>query len=225
MRASDGDAPSGEQNYKGVLRSTDLWNYSRRDAMNTASRQDVTGWLRAWSQGDETALEKLTPLVYGELHQRARRLMGRERVGHSLQPTALIHEAYLRLVGPSPMDCCDRSHFYALAARLMRQILVDHARARGRQKRGGAARPITFDETMIGPHEAPDLVRLDDALQALAETDERKSRVIELRFFGGFSVDDVADILDVSPQTVLRDWRLAKAWLQREMKRGDRVGR
>ena len=106
--------------------------------MNTASRQDVTGWLRAWSQGDDTALEKLTPLVYGELHQRARRLMGRERAGHSLQPTALIHEAYLRLVGSSPVDWCDRSHFYALAARLMRQILVDHARSRGRQKRGGA---------------------------------------------------------------------------------------
>ena len=193
--------------------------------MTSVSRDDVTGWLRAWSNGDETALERLTPLVYGELRQRARGLMGRERAGHSLQPTALIHEAFLRLVGPSPVDWCDRTHFYALAARLMRQILVDHARSRGRQKRGGAALPIAFDETVIGPREAPDLVRLDDALQALAETDERKSRVIELRFFGGFSVDEVADVLEVSPQTVLRDWRLAKAWLQREMKRGDRARR
>jgi RNA polymerase sigma factor (TIGR02999 family) len=151
--------------------------------------------------------------------------MGRERAGHSLQPTALIHEAYLRLVGSAPVAWRDRSHFYALSARLMRQILVDHARSRGRQKRGGAMLPVAFDETVIGPHETPDLVRLDDALRALAETDARKSRVIELRFFGGFSVDEVADVLEVSPQTVLRDWRLAKAWLQREMKRGDRVRR
>jgi RNA polymerase sigma-70 factor (ECF subfamily) len=193
--------------------------------MTTVSRDDVTGWLRAWSSGDEAALERLTPLVYAELHQRARRLMGRERGGHSLQPTALIHEAYLRLVGSAPVDWRDRGHFYALSARLMRQILVDYARSRARRKRGGGAMPIAFDETVIGPHETPDLVRLDDALRALAETDARKSRVIELRFFGGFSVDEVADVLEVSPQTVLRDWKLAKAWLQRELKRGDRVRR
>jgi RNA polymerase sigma-70 factor, ECF subfamily len=193
--------------------------------METASRGDITQWLRAWSSGDDTALEKLIPLVYGELRQRARRLIGRERAGHSLQPTALIHETYLRLVGSKPMGSRDRSHFYALSARLMRQILVDHARSRGRQKRGGAALPLAFDERVIGPRETPDLVRLDDALHALAATDERKSRVIELRFFGGFSVDEVADVLEVSPQTVLRDWRLAKAWLQREMKRGDRAKR
>ncbi len=191
--------------------------------MTSASRDDVTGWLQAWSNGDETALERLTPLVYGELRRRARGLMGRERAGHSLQPTVLIHEVYLRLVGSKPVDWRDRSHFYALAARLMRQILVDHARSRGRQKRGGGALPIAFDETVIGPRETPDLVRLDDALHALAETDERKSRVIELRYFGGFGVEEVADVLEVSPQTVLRDWRLAKAWLQREMKRGDRA--
>ena len=184
---------------------------------------DVTRWLRAWRNGDETALERLTPLVYGELHRRARGLMGRERAGHSLQPTALIHEAYLRLVGSPPADSHDRSHFYALAARLMRQILVDHARSRGRQKRGGAALPIALDETVLGPQDTLDFVRLDDALDALAATDHRKSRVVELRFFGGFSVDEVASMLDVSPQTVLRDWRLAKPWLQREMKRGDRA--
>jgi RNA polymerase sigma-70 factor (ECF subfamily) len=191
--------------------------------MNSAPRDDITRWLRAWSNGDETALERLTPLVYGELHRRARRLMGREREGHSLQPTELIHEAYLRLVGSTPIDWHDRSHFYALAARLMRQILVDHARSRGRQKRGGAALPVTLDEAVMCPQESLDLGRLDDALHALADTDGRKSRVVELRFFGGFSADEVAAILDVSPQTVLRDWRLAKAWLQREMNRGDRA--
>jgi RNA polymerase sigma-70 factor, ECF subfamily len=193
--------------------------------MNSAPRDDITGWLRAWSNGDEAALERLTPLVYGELHRRARRLMGRERDGHSLQPTELIHEAYLRLVGSTPVDWHDRSHFYALAARLMRQILVDHARSRGRQKRGGAALAVTLDEAAICPRESLDLGRLDDALHALADTDVRKSRVVELRFFGGFSVDQVAAILDVSPQTVLRDWRLAKAWLQREMRRESRARR
>jgi RNA polymerase sigma factor (TIGR02999 family) len=145
--------------------------------------------------------------------------MGRERADHSLQPTALIHEAYLRLVGSPPVDWHDRGHFYALAARLMRQVLVDHARSRGRQKRGGSARPIALDESVMGPQGTVDLVRLDDAMRALAKTDPRKCQVVELRFFGGFSVDEVAEILKVSPQTVLRDWRLAKALLQREMKR------
>jgi len=184
-----------------------------------ASSVDITRWLRAWSGGDETALNRLTPLVYGELHRRARLLMRRERAAHSLQPTALIHEAYLRLVGGSPVNWHDRAHFYALAARLMRQILVDHARARARQKRGGDERTIAFDENAIGVAPLPQIVRLDDALQALAETDERKSRVVELRFFGGLSVDETAAVLSVSPQTVLRDWRLAKAWLEREMER------
>jgi RNA polymerase sigma-70 factor (ECF subfamily) len=191
--------------------------------MTSAHRDDVTRWLRAWSNGDQTALDRLTPLVYAELHKRARGLMGRERRNGSLQPTALIHEAYLRLVGSEPVDWHDRSHFYALAARLMRQILVDHARTRSRQKRGGAAVPIDLDETAMASEEAPDLVRLDDALRALADTDPRKSRVVELRFFGGFSVDEAAGILGVSPQTVLRDWRLAKVWLQRELNRGDRA--
>ena len=190
--------------------------------MGSASPHDVTRWLRAWGHGDESALGKLVPLVYGELHRRARRFMGRERVGHSLQPTALIHEAYLRLLGGKPVDWRDRSHFYALSSRLMRQILVDHARSRGRGKRGGGAMTVCFDEALMGPAAAPDLVHLDEAICALAETDERKSRVVELRFFGGFSVEETAQVLEVSPQTVLRDWRLAKAWLQREMKRGDR---
>jgi len=192
--------------------------------MNATARDDVTRWLRAWSGGDEGALEKLVPLVYSELHRRARRFIGRERTGHSLQPTALIHEAYVRLVGARSVDWHDRNHFYALSSRLMRQILVDHARSRGRQKRGGAAPLVTFDEAVIAVEDEPDLVRLDDALRALAETDQRKSRVVELRFFGGLSAEETAHVLNVSPQTVLRDWRLAKAWLQREMTRGVRGG-
>jgi RNA polymerase sigma factor (TIGR02999 family) len=190
--------------------------------MESASPHDVTRWLQAWSRGDESALEKLAPLVYRELHRRARRLMGRERAGHSLQPTALIHEAYLRLVGSKPVDCGSRGHFYALSSRLMRQILVDHARSRRRHKRGGAAFPVSFDEALLGRQPEPDLVRIDEALRALAQTDERKSRVVEMRFFGGFSAEETAEVLKVSPQTVLRDWRLAKAWLLREMKSGGR---
>jgi RNA polymerase sigma-70 factor (ECF subfamily) len=190
--------------------------------MSSVPRKDITRWLKAWSSGDESALQRLTPLVYAELHQRARGLMRRERADHSLQPTALVHEAYLRLLGSAPIDWNDRSHFYALAARLMRQILVDHARSCGRKKRGGEAVRVTLDETVAG-YDAPDLVRLDDALQALATVDARKSRVVELRFFGGFSVDETASILAVSPQTVLRDWRLAKVWLQREFQRRDRA--
>jgi RNA polymerase sigma factor (TIGR02999 family) len=188
--------------------------------MEAPSRDDVTGWLRAWSAGDQTALDKLVPLVYAELRQRARHLMARERVGHSLRPTALIHEAYLRFFGSANVEWRDRSHFYALSSRLMRQILVDHARARNRRKRGGSARLVAFDEAAMDHRERSDLERLDDALSALARSDERKSRVVELRFFGGFSVEETADVLGVSPQTVLRDWRLAKAWLQREMTRG-----
>ena len=192
--------------------------------MEGASPKDVTRWLQAWSGGDECALEKLVPLVYGELHQRARRFLGRERAGHSLQPTGLIHEAYLRLRGSKPVDWRDRSHFYALSSRLMRQILVDHARHRRSRKRGGGALRVVFDEALMGKETEPDLVRLDEALRALAEIDERKSRVVELRFFGGLSTEETALVLNVSSQTVLRDWRLAKAWLQREMKRGARDG-
>jgi RNA polymerase sigma factor (TIGR02999 family) len=188
--------------------------------MGSASHQDVTQWLRAWSAGDASALEKLVPLVYEELQRRARRLMGRERPGHSLQPTALLHEAYLRLVGSKPLECRDRNHFYALSARLMRQVLVDHARSRRSRKRGGGAAALTFDDALMGREAGPDLVRLDEALRALAETDERKCRVVELRFFGGLSAEETAEVLGVSAQTVLRDFRLARAWLEREMKRG-----
>jgi len=188
------------------------------------SPHDVTRWLRAWSRGDESALARLIPIVYGELHRRARFFMGRERAGHSLQPTALVHEAYLRLVGSKPMDCRDRRHFFALASRLMRQVLVQHSRAHRARKRGGGAVPLAFEETLAPGEQAPDLVRLDEALQALAQTDDRKSRVVELRFFGGLSVEEAADVLGVSAQTVQRDFRLAKAWLLREIRKGERDG-
>lgn len=193
--------------------------------MASSSPHDVTLWLKAWSGGDASALEKLVPLVYGELRRRARRFMGRERAGPSLSPTALIHEAYLRLLGSKPLAARDRGHFYALSSRLMRQILVDHARARGSRKRGGGAATVRFDEALMGREPALDLVRLDESLRQLADTDERKSQVVELRFFGGFSAEETAQVLGVSPQTVLRDWRLAKAWLQRQMKRGNGEGR
>jgi RNA polymerase sigma factor (TIGR02999 family) len=192
--------------------------------MVPASPQDVTGLLQAWSRGECSALDRLVPLVYRELHLRARRCMAGERAQHSLQTTALVHEAYLKLVGPSPVDWENRGHFFAVAARVMRRILVDHARARRSLKRGGEARPVELDEQLLvagGPDR--DLVSLDDALRVLAALDERKVRVVEMRFFGGLSVEETAEVLGVSPQTVLRDWRLAKVWLLREMKRGTTV--
>ena len=163
----------------------------------------------------------MIPLVHRELHQIARRCMAGERAGHSLQATALVNEAYVRLVDAKDVAWHDRAHFLAVAARVMRRILVDHARARRSQKRGGDATKVTFDEALVVTNEPrEDFVALDDALEALAKFDERKSRVIELRFFGGLSVEETASVLKVSPATVMGDWRLAKAWLQREM-RGD----
>jgi RNA polymerase sigma factor (TIGR02999 family) len=187
--------------------------------------QDVTQLLQAWSRGEASALEKLLPLVYAELRQRARRYMARERPDHSFQTTDLIHEAYLRLVGSKPVDWQNRSHFFALSARLMRQILVDHARSRGYRKRGGGRRPVQLDEGMVCGELDWDLVQLDEALQALSAADARKARVVELRFFGGLSAEETAQVLEVSPQTVLRDWRLSKAWLLRQMSRQGESGR
>ena len=167
------------------------------------------------------ARERLIPLVHQELHQIARRCMAGERVGNSLQATALVNEAYVRLVDGQSVEWQDRAHFLAVSARVMRRILVDHARARHAQKRGGGGVRVTFDEALVVTDEPrQDVVALDDALEALAKFDERKSRVVELRFFGGLSVEETAAVLDVSPDTVMRDWRLAKAWLQGEM-RGD----
>jgi len=182
----------------------------------------VTGLLLKWGQGDEKALERLIPLVHRELHGIARRCMAGERAAHSLQATALVNEAYLRLVEGKDVKWQDRAHFLAVAARAMRRILVDHARTRGAQKRGGPVTRVAFDEALVVTNEPrEEFVALDDALTALAAFDERRSRVIELRFFGGLSVEETAVVLKVSPATVMGDWRLAKAWLQREM-RSDR---
>lgn len=178
----------------------------------------VTGLLRKWGEGDEKALERLIPLVYDELHRIARRHIGHEAAGHSLQATALVNEAYLRLVGAQDVAWHDRTHFLAVSARIMRHILVDHARSRHYQKRGGGVARVTFDEGLVVSDESTqNFVALDDALRALETLDERKSRVIELRFFGGLSVEETASVLKVSPGTVMRDWRLAKAWLRREL--------
>jgi RNA polymerase sigma-70 factor (ECF subfamily) len=180
----------------------------------------VTALLLQWGKGDEAALDRLIPLVHQELHRIARRCMVGEGSGHTLQATALLNEAYLRLVDGKAVTWTDRAHFFAVSARIMRRILVDHARARRTLKRGGAEARVTLDEALVVSKELPhDFVALDDALQALAAFDERKSRVIELRFFAGLSVEETAAVLEVSPDTVMRDWRLAKAWLQGEMRR------
>jgi RNA polymerase sigma factor (TIGR02999 family) len=178
----------------------------------------VTGLLLAWNRGEQAALEKLVPLVYAELRRIAHRYMNRERRGHTLQTTELVNEAYLRLIDASQVRWQDRVHFFAISARLMRQILVDFARSRRYLKRGGGAFKTSFDAAMlVSPAPGPDLVALDDALKMLAVKDARKSRMVELRFFGGLSVEETAEVLKVSPDTVHRDWRLAKAWLAREM--------
>jgi len=186
--------------------------------MDEALGHEITQLLQAWRQGDERALEKLTPQVYRELHLAAKRCMARERDGHTLQTTALINELYLRLSDLKLIDWQNRAHFFALCARQMRRILTDQARARQSHKRGGGVEPVLFDEAlMVAPETSTDLVAVDDALNRLAKVDERKSQVVEMRFFGGLSVEETAEVLKVSPETVMRDWRLAKAWLLREL--------
>jgi len=186
--------------------------------MDEVLGHEITQLLQAWRQGDERALEKLTPQVYRELHLAAKRCMAREREGHTLQTTALINELYLRLSDLKVIDWQDRAHFFALCARQMRRILTDQARARQSHKRGGGVEPVLFDEAlMVIPERSTDLVAVDEALNRLAKVDERKSQVVEMRFFGGLSVEETAEVLKVSPETVMRDWRLAKAWLLREL--------
>ncbi len=188
------------------------------EVCTTSPTHEITGLLLAWSRGDSLALEKLTPLVYEELHRTARRYMAREQPGHTLQPTALINEVYLRLVDLTNVQWQDRAHFFALCASMMRRILIDFARARNYQKRGGEARRIPFDEALFVSREPPaDIVALDEALTGLAGVDRRKSQVVELRFFGGLSVEETAAVLKVSDETVKRDWRIAKLWLLREL--------
>jgi RNA polymerase sigma factor (TIGR02999 family) len=180
--------------------------------------EDVTGLLRAWCAGDQGALEKLTPLVYQELHQRARRYMANERPGHTLQTTALVNEVYLRLVGAPQQNWANRSHFYAVCAQLMRRILVDFARSRNSRKRGAGEWHLPLDEALNVCNESPaQIVAVDEALKNLAQVDARKSRVVELRFFGGLSVDETSQVMKISPETVMRDWKTAKVWLLREI--------
>jgi len=186
--------------------------------MPAPSPKEITQLLVAWSDGDESALAELTPLVYEELRRLAHHYMSGERKGHTLQTTALVNEAYLRLIDWKNVRWQNRAHFFGVSARLMRRILVDFARSRGYQKRGGGANAVELDEAaVIAGEKGTDMVALDEALNALAKLDERQSKVVELKFFGGLSIDEIAEVLKVSEGTVRRDWSLARAWLHREM--------
>jgi len=188
--------------------------------MPLPSTHEVTQLLQAWSAGDEQALEKLTPLVYRQLHRVAQRYMAGQRSDHTLQTTALVNEVYLRLVDCGQVRWQDRAHFFAVSAQLMRRILIDFARSRGYQKRGGAIPHLSLEEApTLGCEPDANLVALDDALKGLAAVDERKSKIVELRFFGGLNVEETAEVLGVSSDTVLREWRLARAWLLRELRK------
>ena len=182
-----------------------------------SSSDDITGWLARWNDGDETALEKLVPLVHQELHRLASRYMRGERSGHLLQTTALVNEAYLRLHETGRIHWQDRTHFYAVAARAMRRVLVDFARARKQQKRNGG-RQVSFDDALtVSRDRSADIIALDDALMTLAKLDRRQSQIVELRFFGGLTEPQIAGVLGISPRTVSSDWRLARSWLLREL--------
>ena len=179
---------------------------------------DVSALLRAWTGGDQRALARLTPIVYDELHRLAHYYLKRERAGHSLQTTALVNEAYMRLVDYKRMQWQNRAHFFGVAAQAMRRILVDHARSRNYQKRGGGTQQVSIDEAAtLSQGRTSELIALDDALRELEKMDERKSRIVELRYFGGLSLEETAEVLGVSVPTVTRDWNTAKAWLLREM--------
>jgi RNA polymerase sigma factor (TIGR02999 family) len=185
------------------------------------SPDSVTHLLRAHRNGSAEALERLIPLVYGELRRQAARYLRREREGHTLQPTALVNEAYLRLADQRDVEWQNRAHFFGVAAQIMRRILVDYARRRRRDKRGAGLTPVVFDEALaMAEARDLDLVALDDALSALAKLDERQSRIVEMRFFAGLEVEEVAEALGVSTATVKRDWSVARAWLRREVRRG-----
>jgi RNA polymerase sigma factor (TIGR02999 family) len=186
----------------------------------SASSQNITRLLLDWRNGDQTALDRLMPLVYEELRRMANHYMRNERRGHTLQTSALVNEAYLRLVDHENIEWQNRAHFFGVAAQAMRRILVDHARSRNYQKRGGGAQQVSLDEAMtLAGDRAAELLALDDALRELARMDERKSRVVELRYFGGLSLEETAEALGISIPTVTRDWNTAKAWLMREMQK------
>jgi RNA polymerase sigma factor (TIGR02999 family) len=193
-------------------------NWYSGDLVPVTSTDNLTELLRDWRQGDRTALERLMPVVYDEIRRIAHRYMDRERQGHTLQTTALVHEAYLRLLGQQHVEWDSRSHFFAVVAQVMRHVLIDHARRRLYLKRGGDAQTVPIDDaTLMSTERAGEIVALDEALKSLAQVDPRKARVVELRYFGGFSLEETAAVLEVSLMTVRRDWQAARAWLFREM--------
>ena len=185
--------------------------------MRAQSSKEITHLLVAWSEGDESALQQLAPLIHSELHRLAHNYMSRERPGHLLQTSALINEAYVRLIDWKNVRWQNRAHFFGVAAQLMRRILVDFARERKYFKRGGGALPVSLSEAALVVQQSPDFVALDEALTALGEIDSRKVQVVEMRFFAGLSVEEIAELLNVSKETVMRDWRLAKVWLLRQL--------
>jgi len=210
------NAETGGELGNAIEQAGESWDIRR--AVVAGAPQDVTRLLQAWSDGDETALDRLIPLVETELRRLAGAYMRRERHGHTLQATALVNEAFLRLVGTRHVQWQDRAHFVGIAARLMRQVLVDHARARGSQKHAGAAERIPIDDARLEAAEPVlDLVDLNRALDAFSSIDARRSQIVELRYFGGLTLEETAEVLHVSVETVKRDWRLAKLWLLREL--------
>ena len=189
--------------------------------MASSSPAQITELLLRWGQGDEHALDTLTPLIYQDLRRLASYILRSERPGHTLQPTALVNEAYLKLAGQEKLRWQNRSHFFAVAARVMRHVLVDYARSHLRAKRGGGAPVLSLDEALVfAPERSAEVLALDEALNRLAAVDPRKTRVVELRFFGGLGVEETAEVLQISPNTVMRDWNMAKAWLRRDMDTG-----
>ena len=185
---------------------------------NSPARHQITELLAEWREGNQSALDELYPLVYDELHRLARRYMSRERKGHTLQTTALINEAYVRLVDQKNVNWANRSHFFAISAQIMRRILIDHARRHAFAKRGGGAQQVSLEEVAaIAPDQGRELVRLDEALKTLAERDPRRSQVVELRYFGGLNNEEIAGVLHVSENTVTRDWNMARAWLYQQL--------
>jgi len=190
---------------------------------NDPPRQEheITQLLAAWREGNQSALDELYPLVYDELHRLARRYMSRERKGHTLQTTALINEAYVRLVDQKNVHWANRSHFFAISAQIMRRILIDHARRHAYAKRGGGARQVSLDETAtLTQGDFSEFLRLDEALKSLAQLDPRRSQVVELRYFGGLNNEEIAGVLNISENTVIRDWNMARAWLYRQLSEG-----
>lgn len=185
----------------------------------TPAQHEITQLLAQWREGNQSALDELYPLVYDELHRLARRYMSRERKGHTLQTTALINEAYVRLVDQKNVAWANRSHFFAISAQIMRRILIDHARRHQYAKRGGGAQQVSLDEaaTVVMPDQSGELLRLDEALKSLAEMDPRRSQVVELRYFGGLNNEEIAGVLQISENTVTRDWNMARAWLYQQL--------